>query len=141
MIIFFEKSNLLKPQRVRWQNKKCLGVAEEDFEVAVDFGVEDFEVAEVLEVEDFEGEVLEADIEEEVPGVAEDLLGEQVLHVQLLVPPAVHIDIVIIDHIGDIIDHIGGIIDLGITDGIITHGGQDTIIDRGITLPCTLEGE
>jgi hypothetical protein len=116
-------------------------VAVEVFEVAEDFGVAGFEVAEELEVEGFEAEVLEADIEVEVPGVAGDLLGEQVLHVQLLVPPAVHIDITIIDHIGDIIDHIGGTIDLGITDGIITHGGQDTIIDRGITLPCTLEGE
>jgi hypothetical protein len=110
------------------------------FEVAEDSEVVVFEVAEELEVVVFEvAEELEVDIEVEVHGVVEDLLEERVLHVQLLVPHVVPIDTIIIGLIEDIIDPIGGIIDLGIIDGIITHGGQDTIIDRGITLPCMLE--
>jgi hypothetical protein len=109
------------------------------FEVAEDSEVVVFEVAEELEVVVFEVADLEVDIEVEVHGVVEDLLEERVLHVQLLVPHVVPIDTIIIGLIEDIIDPIGGIIDLGIIDGIITHGGQDTIIDRGITLPCMLE--
>ena len=51
----------------------------------------------------------------------------------------VHIDIIIIDLIGDIIV-LGGIItDPGIIDGGIPRGGLDVIIDLGIILLCILE--
>jgi hypothetical protein len=45
------------------------------------------------------------------------------------------------DHIVDIIDLIGGIIDLGIGDGGIRPGGQDTGIDPGIIALFILVGE